>query len=74
MTRKRKYDPALGGILGLGSPCPDSMPATAARAASGQAAAMPPRVKMNARLSFDHLVGKSEQCWRNVDAERLCRL
>ena len=23
MTRKRKYDPALGGILGPGSSCPD---------------------------------------------------
>ena len=42
-----------------------------APAASGHAAAAPPRNVMNSRrLSFDHLVGLREQSWRDGEAER----
>ena len=47
-----------------------------ALAASGHAAAAPPRRVMNSRRhgSFDHLVGDGEQRGRHVDAERPGRL
>src|SRR5262245_48846623 len=42
-----------------------------ARAASGHAAAAPPSSVMNARRSFDHLVGAGEQLRRKLEAERI---
>src|SRR5260370_42161456 len=43
-----------------------------ARAASGHAlAAAPPSSVMNARRSFDDLVGAGEQGWRHLEAKRL---